>query len=87
MRDTSRAKPDIYPTVVAPRMSAVMVLTTYDECNALNSGGRSRIQAVIAKDTYHEVSVKFANSNDPIYVFGLTLDVACGVNVTRVGWK
>jgi hypothetical protein len=77
----------IYPTVVAPRMSAVMVITTMDDCNALNSGDQTEIKKVIAKNTYPEMSVKFPNSNYPINVYGLVLDVACGLNVTRVGWR
>ncbi len=78
---------DIYPTDVAPRMAAAMVITTADDCNALNTGGQTAIKKVIAKDTYPEISVKFPNSNNPVYVYGLALDVACGLDVTIVGWR
>jgi hypothetical protein len=77
---------DISPTIVAPRMSGEMVLTTSALCDALNSGNRTAIKEVIAKDTY-TVSVKFPHSNDPIYIYGLSVDVACGLDITQVGWR
>ncbi|HUY42652.1 MAG TPA: DUF4232 domain-containing protein [Acidimicrobiales bacterium] len=76
----------ISSTIVAPRMSAEMVLTTSALCDALNSGSRTAIEKVIAKNTY-TVSVKFPHSNDPIYIYGLSIDVACGLNSTQVGWR
>lgn len=77
---------DISPTIVGPRMSAEMVLTTSDSCNALNTGNQTQINKVIAKNTY-TVSVKFPHSNDPIDIYGLNIDVACGLNVTELGWR
>lgn len=74
------------PTTVAPRMSGEMVLTTGALCNALNIGSQSKIKKVIAENSY-TVSVTFPNSNDKVYVYGLTLDVACGLNITQLGWK
>jgi hypothetical protein len=77
---------DISPTNVAPRMSAEMVVTTEGLCNALNSGNQTAIKKVIAKNTY-TLSIKFPDSNDPIYIYGLSIDVACGLNVTGLGWR
>ncbi len=77
---------DISPTVVAPRMSGLMVLTTSALCNSLNSGDRSSIQRVIARSTYG-VRVEFPHSSVPVEVHGLNLDVACGLNVTALGWR
>jgi hypothetical protein len=77
---------DISPTIVAPRMSGEMVMTTSALCDALNSGNRTAINKVIAKDTY-TVSVKFPHSNDPIYIYGLSVDVACGLDITQLGWR
>jgi hypothetical protein len=77
---------DLLPTVVAPRMSGEMVLTTSASCNALNSGNRTAINSVIAKNTY-AVSIEFPHSPDPIFIDGLSIDVACGLNITGVGWR
>ncbi len=74
------------PTVVGPQMSGELVLTTSGLCNALNSGGRAKINSEIADNTY-AVSVEFPHSNDPIYIYGLNLDVACGLDVTGLGWR
>jgi hypothetical protein len=73
------------PTIVAPRMSGEMVITTSALCNALNTGNQSSIKKVIARTTY-TVSVKFPHSNYPIDVNGLSLTVACGLDVTQLGW-
>ena len=77
---------DIFPTVVAPRMSGEMVLTTSASCNALNSGSRTTINKVMAKNTY-TISLEFPQSNVPIFINGLSIDVACGLNVTGLGWR
>lgn len=77
---------DVLPTVVAPRMSGEMVLTTSASCNALNTGSRTAINRVIAKNTY-SVSIEFPHSNYPIFIEGLSIDVACSLNVTEVGWR
>jgi hypothetical protein len=77
---------DISPTTLGPRMSAEMVLTTSASCNAMNSGNQTAIKKVIAKDTY-TVSVKFPHSNDPISIYGLNVNVACGLNITGLGWR
>ena len=77
---------NISPTIVAPRMSGEMVLTTSALCEALNSGNRTAINKVIATNTY-TVSVKFPHSNDPINIYGLSVDVACGLDITQVGWR
>lgn len=77
---------DISPTIVGPQMSGEMVITTSGLCNALNSGNRSDINRVIAKNTY-TVSVKFPHSNTAVDIFGLHIDVACGLNISAVGWR
>jgi len=77
---------DISPTIAGPRMSAEMVLTTSDSCNAMNTGNQTAIKKVIAENTY-TVSVKFPHSNDPIYIYGLSINVACGLNITGLGWR
>jgi hypothetical protein len=77
---------DIAPTTVKPRMSGEMVFTTEALCNALNTGSRSKINKVIAENSY-TVSVTFPNSTAKMYVYGLTLDVACGLDITPVGWR
>jgi hypothetical protein len=77
---------DIVPTVVAPRMSGEMVLATSAFCDALNTGSHAAIQKTIVKNTY-TVSVKFPHFNDPISIDGLRVDVACGLDITQVGWR
>jgi len=76
----------VYPTVVRPQMSAEMVVTTSGLCSALNSGNRANINKVIADNTY-SLSVKFPESNTAIPIYGLDVDVACGLNVTALGWS
>jgi hypothetical protein len=77
---------DLSSTIVAPRMSGEMVLTTQDECNALNTGGQAKIQSVISDNSY-SVSVTFPHSTGTVFINGLVLDVACGLNITNVGWR
>ena len=77
---------NLTPTIVAPRMSGEMVFTTEDLCNALNTGGQTKIKRVISENSY-TVSVTFPHSHDPVYVNGLTLDVACGLETTGLGWR
>lgn len=77
---------DILPTVVAPRMSGEMVLTTSESCNALNGGNRTVINKVIANNTY-SVSIEFPYSKEPIFIDGLNIDVACSLNISGVGWR
>lgn len=77
---------DLLPTVVAPRMSGEMDLTTSASCNALNSGNRTAVKNIIAKNTY-SVSIEFPHSTYPIFIDGLSIDVACGLNITGVGWR
>ncbi len=76
----------VHPTVVRPQMSAEMVVTTSGLCPALNSGNRANINKVIADNTY-TLSVKFPESNTAIPIYGLDVDVACGLNVTALGWS
>lgn len=77
---------DISPTIVAPRMSGEMVITTSALCDALNTGSRAELQQVVAKNTY-TISVKFPHSYHTIYIYGLRIDVACGLEVTQLGWR
>jgi hypothetical protein len=63
-----------------------MVITTSDNCNALNSGNRTEINAAISKNTY-SVSVTFPGFKNSVYVYGLVLDVACGIKITELGWR
>jgi len=77
---------DIAPTVVAPRMSGEIILATSAFCDALNTGSHAAIQKIIVKNTY-TVSIKFPHFNDPISVDGLRIDVACGLDITQVGWR
>jgi hypothetical protein len=77
---------NISSAIVAPRMSGEMVLTTSALCDALNTGSHTAIKKVIAKNTY-TVSVRFPHSNYPIYIYGLSVDVACGLGITQLGWR
>jgi hypothetical protein len=76
---------DLSPTVVGPRMSGEMVLTTRNDCNALNTGSRRQIEKVIDDNSY-EVSINFPHSTAAVIVYGLDVDVACGLNITELGW-
>lgn len=68
-------------------MSGLLLRSTSDGCNALNVGGRPRIRKVIAKDTYTNVSIELPNSSDEIAINGLSVDIACGLEVSQLGWR
>jgi hypothetical protein len=77
---------DLSPTIVAPRMSGEIFITTSALCNALNTGKQASIMREIARTTY-TVSIKFPHSNYPIDVLGLNLTIACSLDVTQLGWR
>ena len=77
---------NLSPTNVASRMSGEMYFTTSASCNALNVGGQTAIEKAIAENSY-TVSITFPHSRQKVYIYGLTLDVACGLNITELGWK
>ena len=73
------------PTVLAPRMAGELMLATGSLCNALNTGGRVKIQKVIAANTF--LTFDLPDSAGSVIVQGLSLDIACGLGVSQLGWK
>jgi hypothetical protein len=78
---------NIAPTILAPRMAGEIVLATDSECNALNSGGRVKITKAIAANTYTFLTFDLPDSAGSVIVQGLSLDVACGLGISQLGWK
>jgi hypothetical protein len=78
---------NLLPTELSPRMSGRLLLSTADNCNALNLGGTSEIERVAAAHTYSHVSIRLLGSALEVDVPGLTIDVACGLEVSRMGWS
>jgi hypothetical protein len=76
----------ISPTILAPRTSGELILTTGDVCDALITGGQMKIKKVMSENTYTNFSVTFPKSGVRVYVPGIDLDVACGLNTTELGW-
>lgn len=78
---------DLPSTVLRPRMSGELLLSTADDCNALNTGGTSKIKQVMAAKTYTNVTIELPNSRGNVYVTGITIDIACGLGVSQLGWR
>jgi hypothetical protein len=78
---------NISPTILTPRMSGVLLLSTSDSCAILNSGGQTRIRQEMSTHTYQNISIAFPDSTGPVYVNGIAIDVACGLGTTELGWQ
>ncbi len=78
---------DLPSTVLSPRMSGELLLSTADYCNALNTGGATKIDKVAAANTYTNLTIELPNSAGDVYLFGFKVDVACGLEVSQLGWK
>lgn len=76
----------ISPTILLPRMSGELILTTGDVCDALITGGQTKIKKAMSENTYTNISITLPKSGVRIYVPGLVLDVACGLDTTELGW-
>jgi hypothetical protein len=76
----------ISATILASRTSGELILTTDDVCDALISGGQARIKKAMSANTYTDISIMFPKSKAQVYVPGLVLDVACGLDTTELGW-
>ena len=78
---------NLVPTVLSPRMSGRLLLSTADNCNALNIGGISKIKRVAAAHTYSQLSIKLLGSAVVVSIPGLTIDITCGLEVSELGWR
>jgi hypothetical protein len=78
---------NLAPTVLAPRMAGELMLATGSECNALNTGGRIKINKVITANTYTFFTFDLPNSAGSVIVQGLSLDTACGLDISQLGWR
>lgn len=78
---------NLAPTVLSPRMSGELILSVADNCNALNTGGISKIKKIAAANTYSNLTVKLPGAAGDVYLFGFKVDIACGLDVSRLGWK
>jgi hypothetical protein len=74
-------------TVLSPRMSGALLLSTADDCNALNTGGTARIDKVATSNTCTNLTIELPNSDGDVYLSGFKVDIACGLEVSQLGWK
>ena len=70
-------------TVLAPRVTGGLIIRTVDACNALNNPNRC---AVAAAHTYTTLYVELPDHHGAVAVFGGSIDTACGLQVSRLGW-
>jgi len=78
---------NLLPTKLSPRMSGRLLLSTADNCNALNIGGTSQIERVAAAHTYSHLTIKLRGSAVEVDIPGLMIDIACGLEVSQMGWS
>lgn len=78
---------NLLPTELPPRVSGRLLLSTADNCNGLNVGGTAEIERVAAAHTYSHVSIKLRGSAQEVDIPGLTVDITCGLEVSRMGWS
>ena len=74
-------------TVLSPRMSGELLLSVADNCDALNTGSRRAINQVAAANTYTDLTIKLPGATGDVYVTGFKVDIACGLEVSRLGWS
>jgi len=78
---------NIPSTVLSPRMSGELLLSTADDCNALNTGGTTKIDKVAAANTYTILTIELPNSTGVVNVTGIKVDIACGLEISQLGWR
>ena len=78
---------NLVSSVLSPRMSGELLLSVADNCNALNTGSTSAINKVAATNTYTDLTIKLPGATGDVYVSGFKVDVACGLEVSRLGWS
>jgi hypothetical protein len=74
-------------TVLSPRMSGELLLSTADNCNALNTGGIAKIDKAAAINTYMSLTIELPNSDGDVHLSGFKVDIACGLEVSQLGWN
>ena len=77
---------NLRPTVLSPRMSGQLLLSTADNCNALNTGTTKSINRVMAANTYSNLTIQLPDSKGDVYVYGFKVDIACGLEISQLGW-
>ena len=78
---------NLISTVLSPRMSGELLLSVADNCNALNTGSTSAISKVAAANTYSDLTIKLPGALGDVYLSGFKVDIACGLDVSRLGWR
>jgi hypothetical protein len=76
---------NLRPTVLSFRESGRLLLSTADGCNALNTGGQSKIRKVAAANTYNDLGL-YLPGGGSVMVSGIKIDVACGLGISQFGW-
>jgi hypothetical protein len=78
---------NLSPTTLSPRMSGKLLLSVADNCNALNTGGIAKVEKLAAADTYSNFTIRLPGTGGDVYVSGFKVDIACGLEVSRLGWN
>jgi hypothetical protein len=78
---------NLSPTVLKPRETGELLISTSDFCNALNIGGQTKIRRIEAKDTYTGLEIDGPNRSWSQTLSGFSIDIACGLEVSQLGWR
>lgn len=78
---------NLVATILRPRMSGMLLLSTADNCNALNIGGQTKIKKVMAANTYAVLGFTLPISKGLVMVPSFHVDIACGLGVSQLGWE
>ncbi|HUX04371.1 MAG TPA: hypothetical protein VMV53_05625 [Acidimicrobiales bacterium] len=76
---------NLIPADLAPRQRGELLLGTGEACPALNEPSQAQDLANQRADTYHGVTIVLAHGAGSLRVPGVTVDVACGLDESRLG--
>jgi hypothetical protein len=74
-------------TTLKPRMSGALIIGTGDACAALNQTNQAAIDAASASHTYTGLIVDLPNNGGAITVLGVSIDTACYLGESQLGWR
>lgn len=78
---------NLAPTTLKPRMSGALIIGTGDACVALNQADQSANEAASAAHTDTGLIVELPNYGGAITVLGVSLDTACYLGESQLGWR
>lgn len=75
---------NLEPSTLKPRMSGALIIGTGDACPTLN---QTDSEAASATHTYTGLIVDLPNNGGAITVLGVSLDTACYLGESQLGWR